>query len=267
MWNGQYHFFDYKYNIEGYSGQDYDGAARYIYMIFTIVSIIALLILLRRTSKKGMERYNKVLACLMPVLEITKVTWESWWDVTSGRGFNWGGLLPLYTCSLFIYCMLFVGFGKGKIKEYCAFWVAVYGFVGGFSNVLFIRGLNWYPFWTFGAFYSMFFHYIMVFTAWFYVITGYVKFRWNDILKAFAVNTAFSVPVIVLNSVFDWDYMQYRDAGGVPLIEGIVDKFKEAGQGWLSVPLMLLVYFALAAFLVAVYMGVQKLISVCKKEK
>lgn len=259
MWNGEYSFFDYKYNIEGYSGQDYDGAGRWVYLVFSVVAILAMLIIFRNAKKKNIERYLKIVAVIMPILEITKVTWESRWDIVTGRGFNWEGLLPLYTCSLFIYCMLFAAFGKGKVRDYCLAWVATLGFVGGVSNLIFIRGLKWYPFFTFGAFYSMFFHFIMVFTALFIVVTGYRRFEWRDILRAFAVHCFFSLIIIPIDYIFGWDYMQYYDAGGVPVIENIVDKFEQINARALAIPLMLGLYFLLDGFLLTVYIGLQRL--------
>ena len=267
MWNGNYSFFDYKYNIEGYSGQDYDGFGRTFYMWFALISIALLVILLRNLKEKYVNRYIKVMAVVMPVLEITKVTWESIWDVRTGRGFNWGGLLPIYTCSLFMYCMLLAAFTKGKVRDWCLCWIATIGFVGGISNVIFIRGLNWYPCWTFGAFYSMFFHWVMTFTAMLIVVTRLRRFRFSDIWRSFGLHVIFSAPVIAIDFIRDWDYMQYKDAGGVPLFEDLIEKLQKAGQGWLSVPIMLAVYLALTAALMALYIGLQKLISVCKKEK
>lgn len=267
FWNGEYHFFDYKYNIAGYSGQDYDGGARWFYMIFTLVSIAALLVIFRNAKRKNVERYMKVAGILLPILEIAKVTWESVWDVRTGRGFNWEGLLPIYTCSLFIYCMIFAAFTKGKVHDWCLSWVATIGLVGGLSNVLFIRGLNWYPFFTFGAFYSMTFHYLMVFTALFIVVTRYKEFRFSDIWKAFAVHGIFSLLVIPTDFYHGWDYMQYYEAGGVPLFEDLSDKLAEAGLRFLTAPMMLLVYLALDALLVTVFIGCQTAAKKLKERK
>ena len=259
MWNGQYHFFDYKYNIEGYSGQDYDGAGRWVYFIFAVVSIIALLVIFRNAKRRRVETYLKVVGFAMPVLEIAKVTWESYWDIKTGRGFNWEGLLPIYTCSLFIYCMLVVAISKGKARDWCLSWVVTLGFVGGVSNIIFIRGLKWYPFFTFGAFYSMTFHYIMTFTALFVVVTRYKEFRFSDIWRSFAVHGIFSLLVIPTDFYHHWDYMQYYEAGGVPLLEGVSDRLAEMGCRFLTAPMMLLVYLALDAFLMTLFIGGQQL--------
>ena len=36
MFRGNYNFFDYKYNIANYKGQDYGGIAQYLYLTISI---------------------------------------------------------------------------------------------------------------------------------------------------------------------------------------------------------------------------------------
>jgi len=253
MWDGNYSFFDYKYNIEGYSGQDYSGIMRWVYLWGSVITIILLLVLLRKISHRKIDIYLKVIAVLLPALEVTKITWESYWDITTGRGFNFCGLLPLYTCSLFMYCCIGGAFGKGKARENCLSWISTIGFVGGMSNILFIQGLKWYPFFTFGAFHSMFFHFVMVFTSLFVVVTGYKETEWKNIFSAFVPQLIMSAVVITVDYYFGWDYMQYYSAGGVPFVEGISSALTNMGMRWLTAVIMLFLYFALTVFLVSVY--------------
>lgn len=271
FWQGEYSFFDYKYNIEGYNGQDYDGPAAKVYMWICLISIPVLVFLLRNVKKSTVEKYIKIFAIVMPCLEIFKVSWESYFDITTGRGFNKEGLLPIYTCSLFMYCLLCSAFAKGKVKETCTTWLTTIGFVGGMSNVFFIHGLNYYPFFTFGGLYSMFFHYIMVWTALFLVVTGYKTFKIKDIWEGFIPHLIFSCLVIPVNFIFGWDYMQYRTAGGVPLIQDISSKLWENNVGILTAFIMLLVYFVLHALLILLYKycreGILFLKKKCKKQE
>ena len=52
MFTGNYGFFDYKYNISGYSGQDYGGLAQYVYLAISVVVLAGLLIALRKTPRE-----------------------------------------------------------------------------------------------------------------------------------------------------------------------------------------------------------------------
>ena len=253
-----YNFFDYKYNIAGYSGQHFDGAERYAYMIFCFVAIPVLVYLLRKTSHRRMTVFFRYLAVLMILLEITKVSWESYWDVATGRGFNFGGILPLDTCSLFLFTLPFAGFGSGKVKECATAWLATLGLAGGLSNVLFIQALKWYPILSFGAFFSMFYHFMMVFVALWIVASGYLKFSFRHTLYAFLPHVVFSVPVIILDYIFGWDYMLYREASGVPVLSGAADRLRESGMTWLVTVIMLAVYLGLCAGLCGLYTFLQK---------
>lgn len=132
----QYHFFDYKYNIEGYSGQDFDSPARLIFTISAVILITALLILFRKPKKERVEIYLKIVGIALLAFEIFKITWESYWDVKTGRGLNVGGIAPLYTCSLFMYCEIIGAFSKGKVRDVCFKWCATIGLLAGLSNVV-----------------------------------------------------------------------------------------------------------------------------------
>ena len=254
----EYGFFDYKYNISGYSGQHFDGAERYFYLAFCFIVIPILVYLLRKTDHRKMTAFFRALAVFMIVLEIAKVSWESYWDVTTGRGFNAGGILPLDTCSLFLFTLPLVGFGRGKVKECGAAWLATLGLVGGVSNILFIQALKWYPIFTFGAFFSMFYHFMMAFVALWIVVSRYIGFRPKDIIYGFIPHAVFSVPVIILDYVFGWDYMLYREAGGVPVIEGVADKLADRGMNWVTTVMMLGIYFAFCAAFTGLYVLVQR---------
>ena len=95
-------FFKYKDFIEGYHGQDYFSLTHIIFMILATIAIVVLCVVLKNVKHKNLDRYLKVLSIYIPVMEIVKIVWESYFDIKMGHGFNWTGLLPLYTCSMFI---------------------------------------------------------------------------------------------------------------------------------------------------------------------
>ena len=262
-----YGFFDYKYNIAGYAGQDFDNGMRYVYMVFCLVMIPLLVFLFRKADRKRVTYTLRALSIFMIVLDVTKIVWESYWDITTGQGFNFGGLLPLDTCSIFLFVLPVAAFGKGKLQEYSLAWLVTFGFVGGFANVLFIQGLKWYPFWTFGAMYSMIYHFVMVFTALWIVATLYLKVKPKHILYALVPHGIFSLIAIPLNYVFGWDYMLYRRAGGVPAVEGISDKLIESGLPWVTPLIMIAVYVSLDAAFIGLYILWQKAVGAIRSRK
>ena len=52
-----YEFFDYKYNIFGYNGQDFESVIRILYLI---ISIVLLPVLAEMTRKKGIKTAERI---------------------------------------------------------------------------------------------------------------------------------------------------------------------------------------------------------------
>ena len=112
-----YKFFDYKYNIQGFSS-DLFSLAHIIYIILGVILAVVIGVFARKIKKDKLSIFLKVLSIVVVCFEITKMTWESYYDITIGGGFNKSGLLPLYTCSLFIYTLITSSFFEGKVRDY-----------------------------------------------------------------------------------------------------------------------------------------------------
>ena len=264
-----YHFFDYKYNIEGFTS-DFFSEEHIVYIILAFTLTFFLCWLFRKTRHSTVDRLLKVMSIVMPVLEITKVTWESWWDVTTGRGFNWGGLLPIYTCSLFIYSLLFAAWSRGKAREYCLSFITTVSLLYGAVGIVHCNGLNWYPFWTFGAFYSLFFHTAMFATGLFLLATGYKKLDWGDPLRQMVPVLALSVVTIPVDYILQTDYMMVWNGGGVPYYEGLAAWLASKGLRPLYTALMLITHIPLAMIVVGGYRvaeGVIKAVELKREER
>ena len=98
----------------------------------------------------------------MCLFYIIKTTWESIYDIRLFVSFN-TGLLPFDSCSIIMYAGLISSFSKGRIKKYADSWLATGGILGGFATMIFLNAFKYYPFFSFGAFYSMLWHFLMVF--------------------------------------------------------------------------------------------------------
>ncbi len=260
MWTGKYHFFDYKYSIEGYSGQDYMSPVQYILTAIGIVSICVLLFFLRNTKKERSKKILLVMGIVFTLLYLIKTTWESYWDIKTGRGFNLY-ILPLDTCSIFMPALIIAGLSKtdSKLEDVASTFLATIGFAGGIANFIFLRALLYYPMFTFGAFYSFFWHLAMVFVALYIPITKFHIFKWKDIFVSMIGLLAAAVFVIPFNYIKNFDFMLLNGAGGVPLIEGIAQKLINSHLRVFATLLMLLAYLAASALMVSIYIGVPAL--------
>jgi len=242
MYSGNYNFFDYKYNIEGYTGQDYGGIAQYIYLSTSIALIIILLFLLRKLPKQKVQTIIKILGIFMTIFYIIKTTWESIYDLKLSGSFN-TGLLPFDTCSIIMLACLLVGFGNGKIKKMAECWLTTGSIVGGIATMLYLNAFKYYPFFSFGAFYSMTWHFLMVFIGLLLIVTNYVELKYENLLYGFLFQLIISIIIIPIDFIFNFDFMLYHNLGGIPIFEDIATKFTEMNLPFLNPIMMLILYF------------------------
>ena len=224
MFEGNCNFFDYKYNIEGYSGQDFNGIAQYLYLIISTTLIIILLFILRKSSKERVLKIIRFTGIFLILFYITKTTWESIYDIKLTGSFNYG-LLPFDTCSIPMLACIIAGFGKGKPKKMAECWLATGGVVGGIGAMVVLNAFKYYPFFSFGAFYSMLWHFIMVFLGLLLIVTNYVEIKYSSILYGFLLHLIISIIVVPIDFIFDFDFMLYKELGGIPVFENIASTF------------------------------------------
>ena len=242
MFKGDYNFFEYKYNIIGYNGQDYGGFAQYLYLAISIILLIGLLYYYRKSSRDKVLKIIRIVSVFFVVFYLAKTTWESIYDIKLSGSFN-TGLLPFDSCSIIMLAGLLSGFSKGKIKEYSDAWLATGGVVGGIATMLYLNAFKFYPFLSFGAFYSMLWHFLMVFLGLLLIITKYVPIDYKTVIKGFLFHLLISIIVIPIDFIFDFDFMMYKGLGGIPIFEGIADSLTLHGLVFLNPIMMLIIYF------------------------
>ena len=262
-------FFTYKDFLEGYNGQDYMGIGQFVFLGLATLAIILCSIFLRKASHKKIDIFLKVLAVVIPVLEVLKIAIESYFDIKGGHGFNFSGLLPLYTCSLFIYTLPFAAFAKGKVRECCLSFLTTIGIFAGLTNFVMAPILNTYPFFNFHTFVSLNFHFWMVFTGIFLISTKYYVPKWIDVLKGMiplAILSVIAIPVnYALSAHYGWsvDYMLYYSGNGAPLLPDLASKLANAGLR----PIFTLVVFIMYIIITAIIVGIIRLICYLKNLK
>lgn len=266
MFIGNYNYFDYKYNIPGYNGQDYGAFPQYLYLIISAVLLIGLLILLRKKSKEKVLKIIRIIGIFLICFYITKTTWESIYDIKYTGSFNWG-LLPLDMCSIPMFVYLLAGYSKGKIKDYATSWIVTGSIIGGFATMLYLNAFKYYPFLSFGATYSMVWHFIMLFMGLLLIVTNYVDYNYKTLLNGFKLHLLVSLVVIPLDYIFDWDFMMYKNMGSIPIFEDVGTKLIDKGLGFLNPIIMLLLYFVAYNLIFFIIYSVKKTIEYVNKNK
>ena len=259
MFTGDYNFFDYKYNITGYNGQDYGSFPQYLYLIISTVLLIILLVKLRKIGNDKVLKIIRIISIFLIIFYIGKTKWESIYDIKLNGGFN-TGLLPFDACSLVMLAGILASFSKGKIKDYATCWLATGCIVGGFATMLFLNAFKFYPFLSFGAFYSMIWHFLMVFIGLLIIINNYVKIEYKTLLKGYLFHILFSCIVIPIDYIFNLDFMMYKDLGSIPIFEDVATKLTNNGLGFINPIMMLLLYFIAFNIIFLIPMGIKKII-------
>ena len=258
MFRGNYNFFDYKYNITGYTGQDYGSIAQYLYLLISAILLTVLLYCLRKAKKEKVLAITRIIGIFLLVFYLTKTTWESIYDIKYTGSFN-TGLLPFDACSIIMLAGLLSGFAKGKIKAYSDAWIATGSIVGGISTTLYLNAFKYYPFLSFGAFYSMIWHFLMTFLGLLFIVTKYVPIDYKTVLKGFTFHLAISLIVIPIDYLYNFDFMMYKSLGGIPIFEDIATKLTANNLGIINPIMMLLLYFIAFNIVFLIPLGIKEL--------
>ena len=252
-----YGFFDYKYHIPEEYKKGMFTTSHIILIALVYLLAIAVPMLLRKAKKEKITLVLRVLSVAMVVLEVSKISWESYFDITTGQGFNYGGILPLYTCSLFIYTLLVAAWTHGKVQKIALAFITTIGLLYGAIGVVYCNGLNWYPLFSFGGLYSFFFHSTMFVTGMLLLITGYYKLQWKDCLWTMIPILILSVFAVPANYRWGSDYMLLHTGSGVPLYEDIAAWLASKGLRFLYTLLMLATHIPLACIIIGASYGVR----------
>lgn len=188
-----------------------------LHFIFSAISIAAVIFLALYLSKKSEEQIKRVFAVIwvfIVAFEIAKITW----DVLAGEkiDFEWGGSLPLYPCSIFMYAMPFAIWGKGLVRRAACGYVCTLGLLGGTINFVYpATVLCDYSCISFHGFHTFIYHGVLVLCAFVMIRSGYYKFtgitKWWELVLPSAPLFAVSIIANIVNfSAIQSDYMFFK---------------------------------------------------------
>lgn len=264
-------FFDYKANIEYEPWSDFFSTTHIIFLSIAVLLIVFLCIFLRNVSHKKIDTYLKVLSIIMPLSEITKIVWETIYDLKYVGHFNSEGLLPLYTCSMFFMILIPAAWAKGKVKDISLAFITTLSIFAGLTNFIYLNILGTYPFLTYASLNSFVYHFMMVFTGIFLVTTSYYRPHLKDALYAFIPVIIFSCLVIPINFIiknmgFNPNYMMYMDGQGLPVLEPIETFFTSKNLTLIYTFIVMIGYYLIILLLIGIFNLIDYLKKILKKD-
>ena len=188
-----------------------------LHFAFAAVVLAVIILSVRWLYKRPVETVRRVWAvlwALMVVLEVVKILWES----TAGKtvGIEWGGILPLYPCSIFMYAMPFAIWGRGWARKAACGYVCTLGLLGGTVNFVYPATiLGSYSCISFAGFHTFFYHGAMLLTALTMLLSGYHSYRdmkkWWELVLPAVPALIVSIPANLVNfSPIGSDYMFFK---------------------------------------------------------
>lgn len=150
-----------------------------LHLLFSATLLTTVILAAVWISKKREKTIRICFAVLwgsLTCLELIKILWETYSGATVD--FEWGGILPLYPCSIFMYAMPFAIFGRGKLRYMGCGYVCSLGLLGGAINFLYPANvLSNYSCISFAGFHTFLYHGAIVFCAIVMLRSGYHSYK------------------------------------------------------------------------------------------
>lgn len=210
-----------------------------------VILTVALCLWFSKKSEHTLRSLFGILWAVVVVLEITKILWETYSGTTVN--FEWGGVLPLYPCSIFMYALPFAAWGRGYVRRAACGYICTLGLLGGAINFVYPANiLSNYSCVSFAGFHTLFYHGIIVFCALTILLSQYHSYsgvtKWWELLLPATPFLAVSLIANAVNfSPIRSDYMFFR------LDSFIFAPIGAATPEWLSVIIVYLVYLLIHA--------------------
>ena len=227
------------------------------YLLLAVTTIGFIWFLRKKNSEKIVKISLIVIWAIAVLADVIKISVS----VATGE-FVWSGSLPLYVCSIFMYAMPFVIWGKGKIRNIASTYVCTIGLFGAFMNYVIPSLTVDYSLFSFYGLHTTIFHSMLLVGAFVILFTGYQEIRFRDFGWTFLGFVVLTFGVVIINYIIPADYMYFRTGEGTSL--GIVMDIASATKFFWPV-LMYLGYAIVQIVMTSVIIGITAVIKLANK--
>ena len=183
-----------------------------ISLIICIVIIGLFVYLKRKKSKEQIIKSTRVMAIIVTSLEFVKIFHSFYYGYTYLD--SW---FPLAYCSFLIYCLYFVGYGKGNLQKCGLVFLSGPAFIAGLGFLIFpTTSLADYPIFHYLCFYSLFFHSVMVYYAIMIYRTKAIDYKLTNTKYYLFLLYCFSIVAIAMDYIFECNMMFYYNPYNFP---------------------------------------------------
>ncbi len=216
-----------------------------VFSAFCLALAVLLSWYFSKRTEKTLKKVYTVIWITLVIAETAKILWETFCG--ANVSFEWGGILPLYPCSIFMYALPFAIWGGEKVRFAACGYVCSLGVLGGAVNFVYPANvMSNYSCISFAGFHTLFYHGVILFCAATMLLSGYHSYKgikkWYQLLLPAAPFLILSVAANAVNfSPVGSDYMFFK------LNSFFFAPIGAALPDWLTVILVYAVYLLIHA--------------------
>ncbi len=185
-------------------------------IVFCVTVAAFIMFACRRCARKSEKELKRIFIVLWLIMCISEPI-IGVYDCCAGKEIfiDWGSVLPLWHCSIFLFAAPFAVFSKGKARYAACGYICTLGLLGGVINFIYpATYLSCYSCISFAGFRTVFYHGAMVFVAVTMLLSGYHSFkgaeRWQQLLLPIIPALIISIPANIVNFTMGTDYMFFK---------------------------------------------------------
>ena len=200
--------------------------AHLISVTLTLAVFLTAAVLLGKKFAKNEKGQNIVLiisGIFIVLVQLAKVTylvyqyrntslpfWEGFWEIVIGNA-------PLYLCDMQIFIIPLAAITRGKFREWCLDFVAIWGLLMGFFGNYFAGNIyGSLPAFCFLTLVSLINHSISAFAALFIFVTGMNKMKKTNIPFTVGILVIYMTVALVIDYVDNHNFMFFFRGDGTP---------------------------------------------------
>lgn len=183
------------------------GMLSFQHFILLSITIICIIIALKRTENMGKDKVRKTIqkvTIFLWILETIKIVF----NIVNYGIKEVNKYIPLYFCSLILYAGIFSGFCKGTLKKVGDVFLSTGGIIAGIIFLVCpLTSLTTYPALHFISIHSFILHGTMVYIGLLMLITKYTVIEKRDIIYYSTLIVITSVIALIVNNICDSNLM------------------------------------------------------------
>lgn len=180
-----------------------------------VIMVLSAIYLGRSRRNSSEKRKNRVLigaALLIDGFELVKIILACVQDSDA-----WRRNLPLFLCSIPLIAIPMAAWCKGRLKESCLDFVAIFGILGAVLGTYgAAQNYNYYPVLSWPNVVSGITHSISGFASLYIMFSGMLSMRKRNMVITFSILLSFCVAAYIANVLLEYNYMFLMAGDGTP---------------------------------------------------